>query len=105
MIKIKYFAVIVVLLSAIANPVRAQKALDEPGVRPNVPGCTNLGIGSREPSGRSIGRVANSTVWLAPVGHCQPRAADIPKPDPNDLAILERENELVDSKISICRGC
>ena len=97
MIKIKRFAVIVVLSSASAYHVLAQEG-------PNVPGCTNLGIGSQE-SGRSIGTVGNSTVWLAPVGHCQPRAADIPKPDPNDLAVLERENAFVDSKLSICRGC
>jgi hypothetical protein len=98
MIKIKHFAVIVVLSSAAANHVLAQEG-------PNVPGCTNLGIGSPESSGRSIGTVGNSTVWLAPVGHCQPRAADIPKPDPNDLAVLDRENAFIDSKISICRGC
>jgi hypothetical protein len=98
MIKIKHFAAIVVLSSAIASHVLAQE-------EPNVPGCTNVGIGSPGSSGRSIGTVGNSAVWLAPVGHCQPRAADIPKPDPNDLAILERENAFVDSKLSICRGC
>ena len=98
MIKIKRFAVIVVLSSASTYHVLAQEG-------PNAPGCTNLSTGSPEPSGRSIGTVGNSTVWLAPVGHCQPRAADIPKPDPNDLAILERENAFVDSKLSICRGC
>jgi len=98
MVKMKHFAVIVVLLSATANHVLAQEG-------PNAPGCTNLSTGSPELSGRSIGTVGNSTVWLAPVGHCQPRAADIPKPDPNDLASLDRENAFVDSKISICRGC
>jgi hypothetical protein len=97
MVKIKRFAVIVFLSSASTYHVLAQEG-------PNVPGCTNLGIGSQE-SGRSIGTAGNSTVWLAPVGHCQPRAADIPKPDPNDLAVLERENAFVDSKLSICRGC
>ena len=98
MVKIKRFAVIVFLSSASTYHVLAQEG-------PNVPGCTNVGIGSPGSSGRSIGTVGNSAVWLAPVGHCQPRAADIPKPDPNDLAVLERENAFVDSKLSICRGC
>jgi hypothetical protein len=98
MIKIKHLAVIGVLSAAIANNALAQEA-------PGVPGCTNPGIVSPGSSGRSIGTVGNSTVWLAPIGHCQPRAADIPKPDPNDLAVFERENAFVDSKLSICRGC
>jgi hypothetical protein len=103
MIKVKHLAVIAVLSSAIANHALAQE-VGEPGARPNVPGCTNLGIGSPESSGRSIGTVGNSTVWQAPVGHCQPRATDIPGQS-KDLAILDPEDAFVDSKISICRGC
>jgi hypothetical protein len=44
----------------------------------------------------------------APVGHRQPRAADVPDEknlnNPNDA--LSKENALLDKKIkSICRGC
>jgi hypothetical protein len=44
----------------------------------------------------------------APIGHRQPRAADVPSEknlnDPNDP--LSKENALLDKKIkSICRGC
>jgi hypothetical protein len=44
----------------------------------------------------------------APVGHRQPRAADVPDEknlnNPND--VLSRENAILDKKIkSICRGC
>ena len=44
----------------------------------------------------------------APVGHRQPRAADVPDEknlsNPNDL--LSKENALLDKKLkSICRGC
>jgi hypothetical protein len=44
----------------------------------------------------------------APIGHRQPRAADVPNEknltDPNDP--LSKENALLDKKIkSICRGC
>lgn len=47
--------------------------------------------------------------WPAPVGHRQPRAADIPEDrynqnNPND--ILTKENAALDKKLkSICRGC
>jgi len=45
---------------------------------------------------------------LAPVGHRQPRASDVPsaknQSDPNDP--LSKENAALDRKIkSICRGC
>jgi hypothetical protein len=45
---------------------------------------------------------------LAPVGHRQPRVADVPSEknlsDPNDP--LSKENQALDKKIkSICRGC
>jgi hypothetical protein len=44
----------------------------------------------------------------APVGHRQPRAADVPNEknidNPNDL--LSKENAALDKKLkSICRGC
>jgi hypothetical protein len=44
----------------------------------------------------------------APVGHRQPRAADVSNQknanDPND--VLSKENAILDKKIkSICRGC
>jgi hypothetical protein len=53
--------------------------------------------------------VKNSGAVLpAPVGHRQPRAADVPDEknlnNPNDL--LSKENAALDKKLkSICRGC
>jgi hypothetical protein len=42
--------------------------------------------------------------WSAPVGHRQPRAADIPASASQQ--ILDQEDAIVDRKISnICRGC
>ena len=54
-------------------------------------------------TGSSAGSVAP-----APVGHRQPRGADVPNEknitDPNDP--LSKENQALDKKIkSICRGC
>jgi hypothetical protein len=42
--------------------------------------------------------------WSAPVGHRQPRAADIPAS--TSQQIFDQEDAIVDRKISnICRGC
>ncbi len=42
--------------------------------------------------------------WSAPVGHRQPRAADVPTSD--SLSVLDQEDAYVDRKISsVCRGC
>jgi len=107
MIKIKHLAAMAILSSAIANHVLAQEVIEEPGVRSKDSRSANQGIGSPGSSERFIGTLENSTVWLAPVGHRQPRAADIPKsaPDPKDSASIDGENAFVDSRISICRGC
>jgi hypothetical protein len=44
--------------------------------------------------------------WLAPVGHRQPRAADIPASTSASQQILDQEDADVDRKISnVCRGC
>jgi hypothetical protein len=106
MIKIKRLAAIAILSSAIATHALAQEALEEPRVQPQASCGRNPGIGP-ESSERFIGTLENSTVWRAPVGHCQPRAADIPKSaqELEDTASLDRENAIVDSKMSICRGC
>ena len=43
----------------------------------------------------------------APVGHRQPRAADLPRdvpPDPSDLR-LQQENRKLDRDLRLCRGC
>jgi len=44
--------------------------------------------------------------WSAPVGHRQPRAADIPASLSTSQQIIDSEDALVDRKIKgICRGC
>jgi hypothetical protein len=107
MIKIRHLAAIAILSSAIANHVLAQEVIEEPRVQSKDSRSANQGTGSPESSERFIGTLENSTVWLAPVGHRQPRAADIPKsaPESEDTASLDRENASVDSKIGICRRC
>jgi hypothetical protein len=70
-----------------------------PGVSAQSGGGTSTAV---KGSGSSGG------VLPAPVGHRQPRAADVPDEknlnNPND--VLSRENAILDKKIkSICRGC
>src|SRR5260370_27303091 len=77
MIKFKQLAAITIL-SVIASPALAQAGVQEPGVHVKNFRSADLGIGSPQPSPRLIGTVGKSTVWLSPVGHRQPRAADIP---------------------------
>ena len=44
--------------------------------------------------------------WSAPVGHRQPRAADVPASASASQQILDQEDAIVDRKISnVCRSC
>ena len=44
--------------------------------------------------------------WSAPVGHRQPRSADIPASTSAPQQIVDQEDAIVDRKIrGICRGC
>lgn len=47
------------------------------------------------------------SAWPAPVGHSQPRAADIPLGIPLSPALVEQEafDRALDDKLKICRGC
>jgi hypothetical protein len=54
----------------------------------------------------AAGRETTTKPWLAPVGHRQPRTADIPAPPSSSQQTLDQEDAYVDRKISnVCRGC
>ncbi|MEH2562022.1 hypothetical protein [Bradyrhizobium sp. AZCC 2289] len=54
----------------------------------------------------AAGRETTTKPWLAPVGHRQPRTADIPASSSQSLQTLDQEDAYVDRKISnVCRGC
>jgi hypothetical protein len=106
---IKLLAATAILSSVFANPALAQPVIQEPGVYAKNSPNEDLGIGSR-PSSHGAIATANgkTTVWPAPVGHRQPRAADIPSLGSRRKASqrLDQEDVAVDRKInSICRGC
>jgi hypothetical protein len=74
-----------------------------------VPGTFAQGGGgtSTAEKNSSSGSASGSGLLPAPVGHRQPRAADVPDEknmNPNDF--LTKENAALDKKLkSICRGC
>ncbi|WP_375775674.1 hypothetical protein ACE103_27960 [Bradyrhizobium sp. ma5] len=75
-----------ILSAAMATSCFAQATVQEPGV-----------FASNETATRP---------WLAPVGHRQPRAADIPAAAASSQQIIDQEDAIVDRKIKgICRGC
>ena len=54
----------------------------------------------------AAGRETATKPWLAPVGHRQPRVADIPASPSSSHQTPDQEDAYVDRKISnICRGC
>jgi hypothetical protein len=61
------------------------------------------------PAGSASQTVASSQAhdgrWIAPIGHRQPRAADLPLQNASNLEQLSAEDAKVDRKLSICRGC
>ncbi|WP_420965057.1 hypothetical protein [Bradyrhizobium sp. B120] len=59
----------------------------------------------QEPSAFASNETATRP-WSAPVGHRQPRAADIPAAAASSQQIIDQEDAIVDRKIKgICRGC
>jgi hypothetical protein len=128
MTKCTLLGVVAILSTAIATPVLAQAVIQEPGVyafyRPN----DDLGISSTPSQRREVGAVARGTAdamastspvrsliagnetrtrpWSAPVGHRQPRAADVPTPTSASQQILDQEDANVDRIVrNVCRGC
>jgi hypothetical protein len=128
MTKRTLLGVAAILSTAIATPVLAQAVLQEPGAyafyRPNG----DLGIASTPSQRREVGAVGRGTAdamalapsfrpsmagketttrpWSAPVGHRQPRAADVPTSTSVSQYVLNQEDANVDRKIrGVCRGC
>jgi hypothetical protein len=117
-----------ILSTALATPVLAQAVIQEPGAYALYHPNGNLGIASAPPRRREEVVVGRGTAdamalapsfrpsmaeketttrpWTAPVGHRQPRAADVPTSTSVSQYVLDQEDANVDRKISgICRGC
>jgi hypothetical protein len=117
-----------ILSTALATPVLAQAVIQEPGAYTLYHPNGTLGIASAPPRRREevvagrgaadamalapsfrpsmAGKETTTRPWTAPVGHRQPRAADVPTSTSVSQYVLDQEDANVDRKISgICRGC
>jgi hypothetical protein len=118
-----------VLSTTLATPVVAQAVIQEPAAYAFYHSNGNLGIESTPSRRREDVVVSRGTAnsmalapsfrpsmpgveiitirpWPAPVGHRQPRAADVAASTSVFQYVLDQEDANVDRKISdICRGC
>ena len=78
MVRLKHVAASVILLAVIANPAFAQAIIQGPGAYAKNDPTADLGVGAPPSLRMAIDKTSKSTVWPAPVGHRQPRVADIP---------------------------
>jgi hypothetical protein len=128
MTKFTFLSVATILSTVLATPVLAQAVIQEPGTYAFYHPNGDLRIGSAPPQRREevvaghgaadamalapsfrpsmAGEETTTTPWSAPVGHRQPRAADVPKSMSVSRHVLDQEDANVDRKISgICRDC
>ena len=84
-------AALALLSSMSATPVLAQAVVREPGAVVQT-------YASAQPAPGPV----RSRVWPAPVGHRQPRAADVIGVADN---IDQLDDSFIDRRINICRGC
>jgi hypothetical protein len=126
MARFVFLGVAAILSVATATPVFAQAVMQEPGAYASYHPDGDLGVGSAPsqrrdvvgrgpadalafaPPSRSVatGKETTTRPWSAPVGHRQPRAADVPASTSASLQTLDPEDANVDRKIgNVCRGC
>ena len=126
MTRFAFLGVAAILSTATATSVFAQAVIQEPGAYAFYHPNGDLGIGSAHaqrrdvvgsgtadalafaPPSRSVaaGQETTTRPWSAPVGHRQPRTADVPTPTSASQQTLDPEDANVDRKIrSVCRGC
>jgi hypothetical protein len=103
--KCTLLGVAAILSTAITLPVRAQAVFQEPGAV--VDRGTAEAMASLPSPGLSMaGNETTTRPWSAPVGHRQPRAADIPPSTSVTQQTFDKEDAEVDRKIrGVCRGC
>jgi hypothetical protein len=103
MIKFAFVGVATILSTAIVAPALAQAVIPEAGVYALHDPDGDLGIG---PRAFQRGSETTTRPWSAPVGHRQPRAADVPASASVSPYSLDQEDADIDRKIrSVCRGC
>ena len=128
MTKLNLLAIAAILSTAITTPVLAQAVVQEPGAFAFHYPNGDLGIGSTPSQRREVLVVGRGTAsamalppsfhpskpgsetstrpWSAPVGHHQPRLAEVPASASSFEEFFEDEDARVDRIVrNICRGC
>lgn len=91
MSRIEFSVAIALMASVSATPVFAEPVVRDPGA-----------VMQTYASGEQIFAPVGNHVWPAPIGHRQPRAADIVGIAFN---IDRSDDAMIDRRINICRGC
>ena len=117
-----------ILSTALITPVLAQSVIQDPGLHAFYHPNRESRNGRRPTHRRDVvvarrdaanamasapsfhpsiaGKETTTILWSAPVGHRQPRPADVPTSTSASHDVLDQEDAVVDRKISgICRGC
>jgi hypothetical protein len=111
MTKFALLGVVANLSTAIATTSLAQTAIQEMGAHAShrpVAGRETADVMASAPSipSSKSGLETTTRPWSAPVGHRQPRAADVPTSTSVSQQSLDEEDANVDRKIkSVCQGC
>jgi len=73
----------------------------------NSQGTTNCAFTSIERCREEVKGDGGFCIPQAPIGHRQPRAADLPKETSNDAADLRQQqrDRKLDRSLQLCRGC
>ena len=128
MTKCTILGALAILSTAITTPGLAQAVIREHGAYALYHPNGHLGIASAPPRRREevvvgrgtadamalapsfrpsmAGKETTTRPWSAPIGHRQPRAADVPTSTSVSQYVLDQEDANVDRKIrGVCRGC
>lgn len=101
--RIAMLPLLVVFAGSFAEAVKAQTFCAV-----NSQGGTNCGFTSIDRCRDEVRGDGGFCIPEAPVGHRQPRAADLPPPTPKEAAELRKEQERqrkLDRSLQLCRGC
>jgi hypothetical protein len=118
MAKFTLLGVATVLSIALVTPILAQPVVQERGsyafyhpsgdMEPAPFGHGTTNATPLAPSFRPsvVGEETTTRPWSAPVGHRQPRTAEVPTSTSVSPYVLDQEDANVDRKIrGVCRGC
>src|SRR5580704_9203372 len=98
-----------VVLFALLSPTTATaqqdrvSALTELSVGAAAKNANNSHVAVATPDRNGPTALTSHLPWLAPVGHRQPRREDVPQNEASSAR--ERQQQLLDKKLIICRDC